>query len=324
MSTYRLFGLTLRSHLPLALPEACGCVPDVRIVPWRGPDSALRAKTPALDSIADTYGGPTTYQLFCQPHEDVLRVGAVADFSIRRRVIGCSTGPAADPGRVQRCLLTTVIALWLERRGWPVLHGAAIEVDDGAVLLLASGYTGKSTLAARLVRAGFRILTDDLVAVEKRQDGFFVKSSYPSIGLWPGPNLGSSFQALPLAPRVHPSVDKRSMRLEPSAFCSHARRIDAVYTLHRDCSGSTDFPIRFEGLSPGAGAIECVRHSFVPRTVEAGGLQQERLALIASLTSAMPVVRVHYPSGFDYLGLVCDRIVEHTRVTRRVHSPGVH
>jgi hypothetical protein len=47
-------------------------------------------------------------------------------------------------------------------RGDLPLHAAAVEADQGAILLAAPGHFGKTTLAAGFVRAGNRLLSEDL------------------------------------------------------------------------------------------------------------------------------------------------------------------
>ena len=53
---------------------------------------------------------------------------------------------------------------FLERGDIP-LHAAAVEIDGEAVLLAAPGRFGKTTLAAAFVRAGYRLLTEDLCCI---------------------------------------------------------------------------------------------------------------------------------------------------------------
>ena len=52
-------------------------------------------------------------------------------------------------------------ALCAKNRGDLVIHGAAVEVDGGAIILAAPGRFGKTTLALTFHRAGYRVLTED-------------------------------------------------------------------------------------------------------------------------------------------------------------------
>jgi hypothetical protein len=51
-----------------------------------------------------------------------------------------------------------------------------------------------------------------------------------------------------------------------------------------------------------------LRYSFVPRSVEALGLQGGRLALFPDPVAQVPVRRLSYPSGFEHLAQVAQAI----------------
>ncbi len=57
------------------------------------------------------------------------------------------------------------LALCVLQRGDLPLHAAAVEVGGSAVILAAPGRYGKSTLAAAFVRAGHRVLSEDMTCV---------------------------------------------------------------------------------------------------------------------------------------------------------------
>jgi hypothetical protein len=56
--------------------------------------------------------------------------------------------------------------------------------------------------------------------------------------------------------------------------------------------------------------IELVRHSFSPHLVQAAGLQPRRLDLFARLVMQVPVRRLRYPSGFERLPEVVERLLK--------------
>jgi hypothetical protein len=56
-------------------------------------------------------------------------------------------------------------ALCFLARGDLSLHAAAIQVDEGAILLAAPGRFGKTTLAAGFVQAGYRLLSEDITCI---------------------------------------------------------------------------------------------------------------------------------------------------------------
>jgi hypothetical protein len=67
-----------------------------------------------------------------------------------------------DPLRREERLWSIPSLLCFVRRGDVPLHGAAVEVDGGALLLCGPSRAGKTTLAAAFLSAGHRVLAEDL------------------------------------------------------------------------------------------------------------------------------------------------------------------
>ena len=78
-------------------------------------------------------------------------------------------------------LLGSAVGALLIQRGILVLHGNALERDGQAIVCLGHSGAGKSTLAYALMRQGWRLLADDLVAITP--DGQ-VLPGIPRIKLW--------------------------------------------------------------------------------------------------------------------------------------------
>jgi len=93
--------------------------------------------------------------------------------------------PTAEPwwdfGRGH--LLGRVLATALFLEGIHTLHGSAVELGDGVVGFLAPKFTGKSTLALHLCRAGAALVTDDSLPVELTPDGVLAHPGVHSIRL---------------------------------------------------------------------------------------------------------------------------------------------
>lgn len=59
---------------------------------------------------------------------------------------------------------------WLGRRGVLQVHGGAVGIPEGGVLLVGRGGSGKSTTALACLAAGLRYAGDDFVAISTRPD----------------------------------------------------------------------------------------------------------------------------------------------------------
>lgn len=72
----------------------------------------------------------------------------------------------ANPKEVQRFLLSSAFAGLLHQRGFLLLHAAAINLNNQAILMVGPSGAGKSTLACALYQQHKTVLTDDLCALK--------------------------------------------------------------------------------------------------------------------------------------------------------------
>ncbi len=100
-----------------------------------------------------------------------LAVGGVARYQVEggRQIL---IEPAADasPEKVRLFLLGSAMGALLYQRGLFPLHGSAVETRWGAMVFVGAQGAGKSTLAAEFHRRSFRLLSDDVCAVEPAGD----------------------------------------------------------------------------------------------------------------------------------------------------------
>jgi hypothetical protein len=80
---------------------------------------------------------------------------------------------------VHTWLFGTVMAYILQYHGKLVLHGSAVLMNGRAVIFSGQSGAGKSTLANALVQRGYPFITDDLVVIQKDDQGQY--------GILPGP-----------------------------------------------------------------------------------------------------------------------------------------
>lgn len=73
--------------------------------------------------------------------------------------------PDDDPARSEEHVWSIPVALCLLHHRDLALHASAVEINGRALLLVASGGAGKSTLAAAFAAAGHRVLSEDVTGV---------------------------------------------------------------------------------------------------------------------------------------------------------------
>lgn len=105
----------------------------------------------------------------------------------------------------------TVMAILLYQRQFLVLHGSVIDLDGEAVIFLGNSGDGKSSTAAALHAAGYKLVNDDVAPITLGDHAAFLQPGFPQIKMSPetANALGYDFESLPL---IHPQESKRGYR----------------------------------------------------------------------------------------------------------------
>jgi len=186
-------------------------------------------------------------------------------------------------------------ALWLELQGIPCIHANALDTGKGAIGLIAPSRTGKTTLTASLLKAGLRLMTDDMLALHHVGGQWLVQPGWPQLRMWPDTARRYAGEGVERLPRVHERFEKRIVHLEPQRyFCSQEQPLKRLYLLERRESEkgeteTTDIP-------PGEALVHLLQNSMLKK--------------LAQVLEAVPLTRIRYPSGLHHLGAVCQRIVD--------------
>jgi hypothetical protein len=82
-------------------------------------------------------------------------------------------------------LLSETIGLALFLKGYFLLHASAVTSGDKAIIFAGPGGVGKSTTAGLLLKLGYKLIADDLVALKLNANKVIVYPSIPQLKLWP-------------------------------------------------------------------------------------------------------------------------------------------
>jgi hypothetical protein len=303
---YSLYGFKLASDFPFAnrLAKTTG-EPDLTfrlvdappIVGWED-DTPAYASSPELDGAEES-----VLKVYRQGSYHILRITGVLDYYIAPDSIACYLVDPNHEYLAEIHFLGLAFSLWLEVRGIPALHASAVIVEDSAVAFLSTNKGGKSSLAAILMQAGYPLLTDDILPLERYGEKFLGRPGYPQMRMWPDQAsyfLGH-YEDLGI---VHPAYSKRRVPVGADGlgtFCSEPAPLACFYLPERRDPSGWGEGIEISPLSPTEALMSLVGQSFVPYTVEALGLQPQRLGFFARLLSQVPVRRIVYPEGYVHL-----------------------
>ncbi|HEX8263130.1 MAG TPA: hypothetical protein VF547_09685 [Allosphingosinicella sp.] len=291
-STYRLFGLDLRSEIDLAglAPTVDSGSPDVEIAFGAVPASDHNGYRPTEDGT-------------------LLAVAKVGRYLIREgRQILIDPAPDASERNVRLFLLGSAIGALLHQRGLLPLHANAIDLGGRAVAFSGHSGAGKSTIAAWFHDRGHRILADDVCVIGFDAAGrALAYPGIPRLRLW-REALEASGRDADAYSRSFDDTDKYDV---PTANEGGLDPIPlaAIYLLRKAEEEAGEAEI--ERLT-GVDAVE----TLVSNTYRGGylsmiGRTSQHLAACIRVARAVPVFRAQRLWGFERFDEQAGRLRDH-------------
>ena len=172
------------------------------------------------------------------------------------------------------------------------LHSTTVVIDGGAVALMGDCGYGKSSLGASFVRAGYRLLTDDLLVTCQREGRVVAYPGAPRVKLYPaiartifGPRV-TGLRLEPLTPKLIIPLDEARSQRTPVP-------LRAIYVL-RPPGARAVSRVSIRRLSQRSAFVELVRNTFNMAVSDPGRLEQQ-FALATRLATDVPVKSLSYP-----------------------------
>ena len=188
MKSYRWCGLRLETEIEFPELAAAGVTPDgpawvLTTAPGRAPRRGGRQWFHRWRNS----DGRRWVAFARDPQGYVLRFPEIADFDVQpgERRIDSYTRAGTPAHTVRHLLLDQVLPLVVGAPDRIALHGSVVRTETGAIAFLGPSGLGKSTLAARLGRRGYPVLSDDCCLIVRAPGGFTVVPSYPGVRLKP-------------------------------------------------------------------------------------------------------------------------------------------
>jgi hypothetical protein len=193
-------------------------------------------------------------------------------------------------------LLAPAISFVLLDRGQEILHGGALSLANSGLAIMGDSGTGKSTLAAALIAAGARSISDDLLVFTEGEAGFDILPGPPRLKLFPA----TADVLLPGARdsvRMNPFTTKRVYSLLAGETECGTAPLRSIWVL---TARSTQNSCSIRQLSGSEAVRTLVANTFV--TVEQAPARQARLLQhAANLAARVPVYSLTLPQGLSRL-----------------------
>lgn len=205
-------------------------------------------------------------------------------------------------------LLGPILGFVLRRRGVVCLHASAVAIGDRSIAIVGAAGAGKSTTAAAFAKAGFPILTDDVLPLLDRKQEFFVQSAYPRLRLWPS-SVKALYGKADALPCLTPNWDKRYLDLTQDGyeFQQQALPLGAIYILSdRITSPTAPF---VETVSSHAGLIALISHTYANNLLEKK-MRAAEFDLLSRVVAKVPLRKVTPHADSEKISQLCDVILK--------------
>ena len=303
MAEYDIYGVTIASDFPLALPESRGkglFTITLRRAAYGTAEEAIRGMPLTNNDDWFAYG-------LLADGRSYVRWRGIGEFLVSRdgREIACAPAAGAHEESFQVYLLGQAFSFALVKAGCEPLHATVLERRGDALALVGESGQGKSTLAASFLTQGLRLLTDDLMLLTPGAPPLLAYPGPPRIKLLPDAAdafLGAGAARVPM----NPETDKHVIQIDASKHCRNAGRLRGLYLLeHGESSGDE---IRIEPLAGRAAFMALVGHTFNRYLSDPERLRRQ-MAEVTRILGAVPVKRIIYPPVFARLADVRDALL---------------
>ena len=305
---YRLFDLCIESELPLFGPVDCvAAAPDWTVNLLAGTGTEKRFEWFHSWKTAD---GEVCMTAARENGCYVLGFPGLACFTIDFAARQVGALPLGECARetLAHLLLDQVLPRAVCHQGRMVVHASAIALADGqAIAFTGVSGRGKSTLAAAFFRAGYRLLSDDCLLLEKRAGTVYAVPAYPTVRLW-ADSAEHLFPAeaqgdLRISRMAH-YTSKNVIRPPDSPATGEALPLRALYLLDNP---APDEKVHIQQTGGMAAIMALVEAQFALDVVDKEAIQRG-FAAVRAVARHVPVYRLVYPRSYHSLSPLIQRI----------------
>jgi hypothetical protein len=275
---YTLSGWRTRSEIPLTrVPTSAGDGKSIDVLIQIAPGHS-------------PIGGNPAKLVFEHSAEcSRLRIGAVADFEVRRgQQISVWPALGAAQKDIEIFLFGPVWATLCHQRGVLPLHASAILVNGGITAFAGRSGAGKSTAAALMASLNYELFADDILTVNFDQDS--IPGAWPYLRRLKLPSDTILQLALTPAEPVSERLDKEKYFVQPKCAADDKwSRLERLYLLEIDPANSGNSIDRIVGAEAVRALIDQTYHRDF---IEVSGRFNDHLAFCTQLASKIAIYRL--------------------------------
>jgi len=289
---YCLYGLKVASQLecPQLSFDAEGGEPDVRI---------------ELGEVPTTLGPGhgKGFKFEATPSELLIKTPGIGYQLITGgNRIRVQPRPDRPPEDIRMVLLGWSMGALLHQRGIVPLHAGVVAKGGGAIAFCADGGTGKSTLVAALVERGFRILDDNIAALDFSGGEPVVRPGCPEVKLFDD-SVAWCHSAKKHEGPSWACGPKRGLFLE-GHFEPSQQPLRAIVVM----TAGPEPGVRFGRLTASEAFQEITKHVFCRRFLGAMGSSDRHFRRMVDLSNRVPAFSMDLGTPKPHPEALCDQI----------------
>lgn len=276
---YRAYGINIASEI--SCPELLeGCSP-----------SQVQIHTGLVPETLDG-SHVAGYKFTARPGQLLINTDQIAKIMVSGgNKLLVEPRPGAQDYEVRLLLLGWGFSGLLQQRDILPLHGGAVKIGQGSLILCAVSQVGKSTLTAAFVQAGYQFLDDNIIAIQDAGGLPTVIPGYPQIKLWADALTRLGIEPVDLQP-VRPDIQKYALDFR-SMFHDTPLPVGAIYIL-----SLTEHPeLKLITLSGSDKLTALSSQIFCQRFVHGLGKQEFQFKFLLNLAQLVEVTQVLIPES---------------------------
>lgn len=216
-----LYGLIVECEYPLNQNRHVPPTTPADVVVRMGDAISVSSEAPEGTPVLEHWWeGQRAYSAARTDAGHVLRFHGACEFRISADLTHVVAHPDIDAVPDLSTILTTggLLAYQLFVRGRPVLHASAVEMGGSAIAFVGNSGQGKSTMATLLCARGARLITDDVLSLDLKQQSAYARLGATELRLRKGADELASLFTETDRPNRRTSADHRQvLRLDDDA-----------------------------------------------------------------------------------------------------------
>lgn len=290
------FGLRINSDI--ALPEL------IQTTSGNGIDVEIRYKDLSQEWDSLSIGKKQVavakkgYFIFKVPGNAIFQVSGGKHIFI-------SPLPGSTEDKIRLYILGTCMGALLLQNSILPLHGSAVVLNGKAYAFVGDSGAGKSTLSSVFMKKGYKLLTDDLIALSFKDGVPHVIPAYPQQKLWENSILEFSMNK----EDYKPLADRETKYAVPrdDEFCQELAPLTGIFelTVHQE---KTD--VILERVKPLEQIQLLYRHTFRQFLIRSFGLVEWHFNTSAQIANHSAIYHLKRPQHGFTAGLLAEHIVQ--------------